>query len=50
MYDALVHLIMANSIHMVLNAGETQIKFKPAYPREMSKAILRAVEYKGETK
>lgn len=50
MKDTLVHLIMAITLHMVLHKGENQIKFKSSFSKDMTNAILRAVEYKGEIK
>lgn len=41
-----LHLIFANMAHMILNSYEKDVKFGPDYPKEMVRAILKAIDYK----
>ncbi|MDR0646206.1 MAG: TetR/AcrR family transcriptional regulator [Elusimicrobiota bacterium] len=50
MFDTAVHIIFANTLYMMHAAKEHSIKFKDDHPKEMAKAILRAVCYKGESR
>ncbi|MDR1123221.1 MAG: TetR/AcrR family transcriptional regulator [Elusimicrobiota bacterium] len=44
------HMIFANIMHMVLNAHHEHVKFTRAYPSQITKAILKAIDYKGDSK
>lgn len=44
------HLILANIAHLILNNQKTSLKFPPSYPKDMVKALLRAINYKGTNK
>ena len=48
--DIAKHLIIANIMHMVLSGQYDQINFKQTYPAEIAKAVLKAIDYKGEIK
>lgn len=41
-----LHLIFANIAHMILNSYENEVRFGPDYPKEMVRAILKAIDYK----
>lgn len=41
-----LHLIFANMAHMILNSYENEVRFGPDYPKEMVRAILKAIDYK----
>lgn len=41
-----MHLIFANMAHMVLNSYENEVRFGPDYPKEMVRAILKAIDYR----
>ncbi|MDR1684311.1 MAG: TetR/AcrR family transcriptional regulator [Elusimicrobiota bacterium] len=42
----LLHLIIAAVTHSVINRGEERVKFNKSYPKDMARAILKAVGYK----
>jgi AcrR family transcriptional regulator len=44
------HMIFANIMHMVLNAHHKHIRFTRAYPAQIAKAILKAIDYRGSNK
>jgi AcrR family transcriptional regulator len=44
------NLIISVIKHTVLNAKKPVVKFPRSYPVDITKAILRAIEYKGEKK
>ena len=44
------HMIFANIMHMVLNAHHEHVKFTRSYPAQITKAILKAIDYKGDYK
>jgi AcrR family transcriptional regulator len=44
------HMIFANLMHMVLNAHHEDVKFTRAYPAQITKAILKAIDYRGNNK
>jgi AcrR family transcriptional regulator len=50
MFDIALHLISASTIYMMHSTKEHRTKFKANSHKEMAKAILRAVSYKGEIK
>lgn len=46
--DLALHLILANIAHVILHCSDSCIKFGSTYPKDMARAVLVAVEYKGE--
>ena len=44
------HLISASIMHMVLSSHHSHIKFRPTHAADIAKAILKAVDYKGDIK
>jgi len=41
-----LQLIFANIAHLILNSCEHAIKFSPSYPKDMARAILKAIDYR----
>jgi len=50
MRDIIIHLVLANSVYVVLQPEIRRVKIPKTYPADITKAILRAVCYKGENK
>ncbi|MDR0952946.1 MAG: TetR/AcrR family transcriptional regulator [Elusimicrobiota bacterium] len=50
MEDTAFHLIKANLAHLILDTEDYVGSFKASYARNMARAVLRAVCYKGEIK